>query len=268
VTPPRDEGTLLAVVTGASSGIGRALALEMGARGCDLLVCGRDAERLAGTAAAVREASMSRVEEHVCDLSVPSALKGTMDILARREPDILLNCAGEGVFGEFLATRLEDEERLLRVHLDALLGLTKAVLPGMVARGSGRILVVASVYAFFSVPGQAVYGAAKAAQLAFADALGPEVRKHGISVTTLCPGVVRTRFRERAGIREKGIRGADPGDVARRAVDALFRGRSLVLSDGRSRLHALAARWLPRRVMARLARRHNEKTRGLEVPAS
>ena len=236
-------------ITGASSGIGRAIALEFAKRGADLALIGRD------------EAALERVQDdcrfHVdvvgCYVTDLVNAKAVDELCATLGPvDILVNNAGFGVKGDFAGTDLNDELRMLDVQLAAMLKLTKAVLPGMIERGKGRILNIASVYSYSPVPKQSVYSATKAFILSFSSALKEEVKDKGISVTVVLPGITQTEFRTRAGIADKKDSGMTAEAVAKIAVDAALKGNHIVVPGAQNKLFVFLARHLPQSLMARV----------------
>jgi len=161
-------------ITGASSGIGKALAFEFASKGYNLFLTSQDELPLHQVAAQCRQQYNIETQAYVADLCHLESVDGLIAALfaAPIEVEFLVNNAGFGVGGEFLKTDLARELDLLNVQLAAMLKLTKAVLPQMMARKKGRILNVASVYSFAPVPFQAVYSAAKAFLLTFSEALG------------------------------------------------------------------------------------------------
>lgn len=247
----------LAAITGASSGIGRALAFEFAARGFDLFLIGRDRDALAAVEAECRDTHGVKTGIFIADLADAKLV----DELCRsfENVDILVNNAGFGIKGDFAETDLDNELRMLEVQINAMLKLTKAVLPGMIRRGSGRILNIASVYSFSPVPKQSVYSACKAFMLSFSSALREEVRDKGITVTVVCPGITQTEFRTRAGIADKKDSGMTAREVARITVDAALQGRHVVVPGAQNRLFVFLARYLPQSVMARLVKLINDR---------
>ncbi len=237
-----------ALITGASSGIGRALALECAGQGYNVFLTSRDEQALQQVAADCRRQYNVETRVYAADLSRPESVDGLIRVLSAPpiEIEFLANNAGFGVGGEFLKTDLARELDLLNVQLAATLKLTKAVLPQMRARKNGRILNVASVYSFAPVPFQAVYSACKAFLLAFSESLREELKGTGVTVTTLCPGTTRTEFRARAGIAHRNdAAGATPGAVAKIAVRQTLRGKHLVLPGFANRVFVFFARRLP-----------------------
>lgn len=188
-----------ALITGASSGIGEGFARALARQHMALLLVAlpQDEARLSALASELRAQHQVRVETVPLDLTVrdaPQRLQQMADEL-EFEPDLLVNNAGIGVFGPFAEVPLEHQERMVRLNVEALVGLTGCYLPRMVARRHGAILNVASTGAFQPLPYQAVYAASKAFILRFSEALWAETHRHGVRVIALCPGpVAGTRF--------------------------------------------------------------------------
>lgn len=248
-----------ALITGASSGIGKALAFEYARAGFNLLLTGRDVDALSATADECREKYGVSAETFIGDLSNPNAVRELA--LAASEADIetLVNNAGSAVKGEFAETKLEDELAMLEVQLAAMLRLTKAVLPKMIERGSGRIVNVASVYSFSAVPKQAVYSACKSFILSFSAAIDNELAGKGIVVTAACPGTTRTAFRTRAGINEKPNAGMPAEDVARDIFNASRNGKRVVVPGFWNKVFASVSGHIPITAAAKLVAYINDR---------
>lgn len=249
----------VALVTGASSGIGRELARVLARKGWDTILVARRADALHELAA---ELSALGTTAHVlpADLADPEGPTRVFDEVASRglTIDALVNNAGLGSWGPFAQTEWRTERDLLAVNVVALTELTKRFLPGFVERRHGRILNVASTAAFQPGPLMAVYFASKAYVLHLSLALADELRGTGVTVTTLCPGPTRTEFAEMAGARKTnmflGGRGDDPADVARKGYEAMLKGRPMVVIGAVNRSLVFANRLAPRSVAARIAR--------------
>lgn len=233
-----------ALVTGASSGIGRALAQRLAKGGYDLVLCGRDAAQLRAAQRACQDLG-AKSDIVLADLSLPGAVARVYESLDHRSLEVLVNNAGFTVHGDFSETDLKDEIAMIAVHVGAVLELTKLVLPGMLERGRGRILNVGSVYSFAPVPHQAVYGASKAFLLSFSDSLWAELRGSGVSVTALCPGVTRTEFRARAGVSTKRMSGMSAEEVAECGYRGMMAGCRLVVPGLLNKLFVFVARRIP-----------------------
>jgi hypothetical protein len=247
-----------AVVTGASSGIGRELARRIAADGWPVALVARRADRLAELAAELRAAHGAEAHVLAVDLSEPNGPARVEETAADLglEVGLLVNNAGFGTWGPFadgdLAIRLD----ALRVNVLALTELTGRFLSGMRARGWGRILNVASTAAFQPGPRAAVYYASKAYVLHFSEALHEELRGSGVTVTALCPGPTETEFQERAGmagtpVGRRGPLMMDADRVAEAGYRGALRGEAVVVPGLANRVGA----WLPRITPRFLARR-------------
>ena len=256
----------VAVVTGASTGIGRDLAELLARDGYRLLLVARTAavlERVAAQLAATYEVPC---ESFVADLARPDERERLAAHLATLPPvDVLINNAGIGVHGFFVETDLSRELQLIDLNVAALTHVTKIVLPDMVGRGSGRIMHVGSVASFVPGPLMAVYYASKAYALSFSEALSEELVGTGVTVTALCPGPTTTNFQAAAGIHATAPAGGAPPmpsmEVAEAGYRALLAGRRVLVPGTRNKIVVLANWLLPRRVLGRMVRRVQEKRR-------
>lgn len=256
--PPAENRT--ALVTGASSGIGAEIARDLARRGHNVVLVARRAERLAeladelGDAASVVPADLSRREDRA-ELPDRVAALG-------RDVDILVNNAGLTTVGPVSAADPDAELNTIEVDVAAVVDLCTRFVPAMVRRRRGAVLNVASVAAFGPLPGQAVYGAAKAFVLSYTYALREELKGSGVTATALCPGPVHTGFGEAAGISTEDAEAALPkalwvsaADVARAGVDALAAGKPVVvpgrLNRASSAVYHLAPRGLLLPLLAR-----------------
>ena len=251
-----------AIITGASSGIGKALAFEFAAGGFNLLLIARNEAALAEVAAECQAKHRIKTEIVAADLACAKSLEELLAVLERtpREFEVLVNNAGFGIHGDFASTDIEQNIELLSVQLTAALRLTKAVLPGMIARRKGRILNVASVYSFSPVPFQSVYAACKAFLLSFSTAIQNELGGTGITVTVFCPGVTQTEFRSRAGIGQKSEQSGMTAEAAARiAYVETLRGKHIVVPGLVNRLYVFVSRLLPVQVVPDLIRFINRR---------
>ena len=232
-----------AIVTGASSGIGRALALEFASGGFNILLTGRNEQALSQVARECVEKFHINTDVIVADLADPSSADRLIAAIQERprKYEVLINNAGFGINGGFAQTELDNEIDLVNVQLTAALRLTKAVLPEMIARRSGRILNVGSVYCYAPVPFQSVYSACKAFLLSFSAAIRNELAGSGVTVTVFCPGITQTEFRSRAGIAEKDkTSGMTAEGAARIAFRDTMRGRAVIIPGAANRLFVLS----------------------------
>jgi uncharacterized protein len=223
-----------AVVTGASSGIGLELAKELARNGYDVLIAAEDAGLT--DAASEIESLGATVETCQTDLATPQGVETLADRVASsgRQVDVLALNAGIGVGGRFLETPLEDELKLIDLNVRSTVHLAKLLLPAMVQRGEGRVLITSSIAANAATPYEAVYGASKAFDKSFAASLRNELKDAGITVTTLMPGPTETNFFHRAGMDDTQIgsseKKADPAQVARQAYEALIAGKHEIVA--------------------------------------
>jgi hypothetical protein len=247
-----------AVVTGASSGLGRGLAARLADRGMSLVLTGRNAARLDESAQQIRRANPQvKVETVAADLSTPSGVSALLDHVGDRPIEVLVNNAGFGSYGPFAEADPDRESDEVAVDVSAVITLARAFLPGMLARRSGGILNVASAIAFQPAPYQAVYGASKAFVLSFSQALWAEARAAGVAVTALCPGPTRTGFVDALGadVGHTAIyrRLADPEPVIEAGLRGLDAGRAVVIPGVRNKLIAASGRFMPREWLTRVS---------------
>lgn len=185
-----------ALITGASSGIGEALAHCFAKGGFDLVLVARSADKLAALAKRLAAAHKVKVAVAPCDLSKPGSAKTLAAKMrkARRAIDVLVNCAGVLEHGAFVAMSATRHQELIDLNVSALTAMLAQFVPAMVARGHGRILNVASIAAFQPVPSLATYAATKAYVLSLTESLSEELDGTGVSVTVLCPGITATHM--------------------------------------------------------------------------
>lgn len=245
-----------ALVTGASSGIGREIARELTAQGCDLVVTGRRRDRLEALAAELRTArgvDVRVIEQELEAEDAPARLFAATEG-AGLEIDVLVNNAGFGDYRAFADQSWERNADMLRVNVLAMAELTHRFLGPMLTRGRrGFILNVASIAAYEPVPYFATYAASKHYVLAFSESLAHELDGTPVSVTCICPGATRTEFVERAGQKVGWIGRrtfTDPDRVARSAVRAMLRGRRNVIPGLINKVTCWATRLAPHRTLA------------------
>lgn len=266
-TPPSNSArssTPLAIVTGASEGLGRDLARLYAADGYDLVLVARREALLAelarelesefGVTCQVVPADLSRVEERSW-------------LLRRVEPDrdrvaALVNNAGLGSLGHFDEVPAERLQLQIEVNVTALTHLSRGVLPWMRVNGAGHVMNMASVASFTPGPLMAVYYATKAYVLSLSEALHEEYAGTGVTVTAVCPGPTVTGFQREAGVPPESGAGGAPPMTSHRVAEIAYRGtragRRVVVTGARNRLAAMAARYLPRPLMLRVLRRMQE----------
>jgi short-subunit dehydrogenase len=243
-----------ALVTGASSGIGETFARRLAARGTSLVLVARRQDRLESLA---KELDVP-VEVLAADLGDADDLQRVEErVAAATDPiDLLVNNAGFGTTGPFTTLDVEREAEEIRVNILAVVRLTRAALPGMVERRSGGVINVASLAAFQSDPGNAVYGGSKAFVLSFTEAVAEEVRRTGVRVQCLCPGYTRTEFQTTAEYETSRIPKAiwqTPDQVVDASLAALDKGKVLCIPGAHNKVAAVGSGLLPRVVQRKLA---------------
>jgi uncharacterized protein len=195
------QGT--ALITGASSGIGREYATQLTRRGCEVILTARRAERLEEVARQIRAEADGRVVTYIpADLSDAADVRRLLSELAARGvvPDLLINNAGRGYFGPAVNAPVETVQQMLRLNMEALTVLSLELGRAMAERGSGGIINIASTAAFQPIPQLAVYAATKAYVVSFSEALAAELFDRGVRVFTVSPGATRSEFMEAAGM--------------------------------------------------------------------
>jgi short-subunit dehydrogenase len=257
------ENRRTALITGASSGIGEAFAEVFAAEGFDLVITARREDRLRAVAVQLEQRYDSRVQVIVADLAdrdAPGMLCGQMDTRGITI-DALVNNAGYGIAGAYVASGWDRQAALLQVMVAAPAELTHRLLPPMIERGFGRIINIASLAALVPAPaGHTLYAACKAFLVKFSESLAGEVARSGVHVTALCPGFTLSEFHDATGTRATvgqlpGWMWMDAPAVARQGFDAVMAGTPVYVTGRINRGIALAARYLPQPVLVALGRR-------------
>ena len=247
-----------ALVSGASSGIGWALAEQLAARGVNLILTARRADRLIQLADEVTKRHTVQAQVFPADLTKPEAPDEIYRFVREKGVaiEVLVNNAGFGAYGEF---RTVDSRRLLnmvQVNVAAVVHMTHLFLPEMIERRTGYVLIVASTAAFQPVPYISTYAATKGFDLLFAEGLAEEARRYGVSVCALCPGPTVSEFNQVAGQpRHMGARFETSEKVARVGLQALAEGKPRVISGALNWLSVEAQRIAPRKLVTRAAAR-------------
>jgi hypothetical protein len=265
-----------ALVTGATSGIGRSFAVALAAQGCNLLLTGRREERLARLSTDIAAEHDVEVEYRIVELTDREAMLALVaEVAALDSVAVLVNNAGFGRSSTFHEDDVDAEAGMVTVHIETTLRLTHAVIPQMKARGRGRIINVSSLASYLPLPRGAVYASTKAWMVRFSESLALELAPHGIRCQALLPGFTRTDFHRDPQYgdldrRNRGlIRWMAPDDVVRTSlteIERSCRGRSRAASrlrrteaprvicvpGGANRVLALVARNLPRRLLYRM----------------
>ncbi|MBV9485127.1 MAG: SDR family oxidoreductase [Frankiaceae bacterium] len=252
----------LALVTGASSGIGLELARVFAREGHDLVLVARREPELRALGDELKSRYGADSTVITADLALEGAARQLATEVADSDIEVLVNNAGLGNQGRFWETDLDADHRMLAVNVLALTELTKLLLPAMVARGSGRVLNVASTAGFQPGPFMATYYASKAYVISLTEALAEELTGTGVTATALCPGVVPTGFQAAAEMDPNTPLLKSPGSksaeyVANAAYKGMVAGRRIVIPGVVNKIGAQAGRVTPRVVMTKVTRRLN-----------
>jgi short-subunit dehydrogenase len=254
---PKPGPDRTAVVTGASSGIGAEIARDLAGRGHQVVLVARTESKLQALADEItaRGGSAHVVAADLSSRKVRSALADRVEALGL-VPDILVNNAGLSTLGPVSKADPEAELNLVEVDVASVVDLCTRFLPGMVERGRGALLNVASTAAFQPLPGQAAYGAGKAFVLSYTQSLAGELRGSGVTATALCPGPVETGFGERAGFTDEeahqalpSVMWVDAADVAKAAVSGMDKGRLVVIPGVANRVGSMFSQVAPRSLL-------------------
>lgn len=245
-----------ALITGASSGLGRDLAHLFAADGHDVVLVARREERLIHIATEVEARYGSHAAAIVADLSMPDGVQVVARAIANTGIDYLVNNAGFGVVGQFASTQLASELGMIQLHVVATTHLTKILLPPMIERGYGRILNVSSIAAFLPGPYAAVYYATKSYVLLWSEALAEELANTRVTVTTVCPGRMATEFMAAADVPDsRWLAPPAPSlPVARQAYRAMHRGQRLIVPGVVNKTIPAIIRLMPRRLVTKITR--------------
>ncbi|MEO7050317.1 MAG: SDR family oxidoreductase [Rhodanobacter sp.] len=269
MTPARP----LSLITGASSGIGAEFARQLAARGYDLVITARRADRLEKLAAELRTRHGNQITVLTHDLADPAAVPWLCDALEQRDlhVDCLINNAGYGVPGTFDASEWATHAAFLRVLLTAPTELAWRLLPGMRERGHGRIINVASLAGLVPAPaGHTLYAASKAYLIKFSQALALENQPHGIHVCALCPGFTWSEFHDVTRTREKMDKlphymWLSAADVVRQGLAAVERGDAVHVPGRVNRFIKAVVELMPDRLARRLSARQGTRYRDTQV---
>lgn len=258
--------TMTALVTGASAGIGEALAVELAKQKFNLILVARRADRLDALAQRLTAEHGIRAHTIAADLAAQGAAdKLFADVAARGlTVDILVNNAGLGQNGAFHELPADTMLQLLQVNIVALTALTRAFLPAMIERKRGHVLHVGSVAGFMPGPGMAVYYASKAYVASFSDALAAELQGTGVSSTNLCPGATESEFAAVADMQTSRLFSTQPvmsaQEVAAAGVAGMLAGKPTVIPGLNNKAAVLSAKLTPRALNTRITQWINGKT--------
>lgn len=259
--PPSADST--ALITGASSGIGAEIARVLAGKGHGVTLVARREDRLSALAHELESKQHVRAEVIGCDLSDRSAREGMVETLRERglAVEILVNNAGFGSAGNFQDLDLDGELQMVRTNIEAVVHLCGEYVGGMIERGRGAVMNVASTAGFQPLPRQSTYSASKAFVLSFTEALSSDLKGTGVTATALCPGPVKTEFTDQhAGFDAATASSPDfiwmsAEECARAAVSGLERGKRVVVPGVGNRVGTLAGQHAPRSMLLAAARR-------------
>ena len=255
-----------AVVTGGSSGIGLELARQFLANDFDVMIAAEDAD--VHRCARELKTDTGIVYPQQVDLATREGVEQLCRVLddLHRPIDALALNAGVGVGGPFVETDCDAEVRMIRLNCESVVTLAKYVIKAMVQRGQGRVLITSSIAGTMPAPFEAVYGATKAFDLAFAEALHDELKDTGVTVTAMQPGPTDTRFFERAGLQDTKVGAGekdDPANVARQGFEAMMKGKDkVIVGSFKTKLTGMANEVLPEATKARMHRKQAEPGSG------
>ena len=251
-----------ALITGASAGIGEAFARRLARDAYDLVLVARRKERLEVLAHELSERHGGRAEVQTADLATPEGLAAVAAGVAESPPDLLVNNAGFGTVGPLAQQDPEREAREILLNVLAVHQLTRAALPGILARGRGAIINVSSLAGEMAAPYSATYAATKAFVTRLSEALHEEVKESGVRVQALLPGFTRTEFQQEAGVDVDSVprlAWMEPEQVVEASLQALERGDALCIPGAGNKLlgmlQALAPRWMGRRLIGSMQKR-------------
>lgn len=252
------------LITGSSGGIGYELAGICAEEGCNLVLVARSKDKLEKLKLELEQQFKVSVYVIVKDLFLPGAASEVFNELATQNItiDYLVNNAGMGDVGLFAESDWDKQEKMISLNVTALSHFTRLFLPGMIKKGSGKILNVASTASFQPGPTMSVYFATKAYVLSFSEAIDNEVREKGITVTALCPGSTESGFHAAAEGNEKPARERklpSAREVAEYAYNAMMNGKRVAIPGIKNTVMANAVRFLPRSVVVKMARKIQER---------
>ncbi len=235
-----------ALVTGASSGLGRAIAVSLARRGYSIIAVGRDIGELRAAALQIQSHGVSCVEI-LGDLCEPSTIDRLVDASNNRHVKVLVNAAGLTVVGRFSELSAKVQRNLVEVDIIGVVALTRRMIKRLTDCSPAYLLNIGSLYSFFPVPNQSTYAASKAFIASWSASIRYELKAQNIRVCLACPGAVATNFRLRAGVNELKPSGADPDKVAEVIVAGMFSNKFFIVPGIGNHLFLIVMRCLPSR---------------------
>jgi len=243
-----------AIITGASRGIGAEYARVLASRGYDMLLVARDEERLRQLSRKFKTAHS--IQAHVCTLDLAQPHSAHQLYVVAREyrqtPDLLINNAGFGLYGEFISHPMPRIQQMLQLHIHTVVESIRLFLPGMVERRSGAIINVASIAGLFPIPYFAEYAATKAFLISFSEALAEEVKSLGVTIQACCPGQTETDFHASAGFRPSNpLTVQTASKVVEVSLAALKKNQPVVTIGWQGKLSSFLSKWVPRKILTK-----------------
>ncbi len=256
----------VALITGASSGIGHAFALYLAKAGYDLVLIARSKVDLERVATACRLQGCVNVYAIAKDLTEKNAAIDIFKILAEKNIEIhlLINNAGFGIWGQFYSSDIALEEKMIQLHLTNMIEMTKLSLPALI-KTQGYVLNIGSVYSFTPVPFQSIYAASKAFLLSFSLSLREELKNKGVSVSVLCPGSTKTQFHKKADLGKSKRFQSLPSDVVQIAYQGLMAKKAIIIPGFINKLFVIASRLIPFSILCRFVSWAVYSVRKLEI---
>ena len=256
-----------AIITGTSRGIGAEYARVLARQGYNLLLISRDENQLTQFSRKLEADCGIQASIGILDLAKPGSAHELLTIAQnyRETPDILINNAGFGIYGEFAFQPMKPTQQMLHLHLQTVVESIRLFLPGMIKRGGGAIINVSSIAGMFPIPYMAEYAATKAFLISFSEALAEEVRPTGVQIQVCCPGQTETNFHSTAGLKPKNpftIQTAT--DVVQASLAALKKDKTVVTIGWPGKLFSVITKWVPKKFLIKAAGRIIKK--GLDKP--
>jgi short-subunit dehydrogenase len=261
----------VAVITGATSGIGAAYANKLAQRGYDLVLTGRRKEKIEAVSAEIQQKYKVRVEVVLAELSEPEDIKKVVDFIKEKEIGVLVNNAGFGASSLYQESDLAVMEQLAKVNVLAPMELIHAVLPGMVKRGSGTVINISSESVYMIIPKNAVYSGAKAFLKSFTEGLHLDLMGTGVEVMAVCPGLTHTDFHEKIGIDKSRqtnrgqIRWMSPEEVVDISLRDLEKGKVVCIPGNHTKMLTRLLSMMPRKSYYKFMYNFSRKNLGKKV---
>lgn len=248
--------TKTALITGASSGIGKELAFVFARNNYDLVLVARRKERLEEIKETIKKEQSISIEIIEMDLANLDSAEKLYDEVAGRNINVLINNAGFGIYGDMNNIDIESEEKMLILNIITLTKLTRLFAKNMMSNQQGNIVNIASTAAFQAVPGMASYAASKAYVLNFSEAIAYELEKFNIKVTTICPGATQTEFADVANINSKLFNSAPTAkELAEFTFREMHKGKITSIHGVKNSIMTFASRFSPRKINTSIAAR-------------